>query len=222
MNEMTRKIALSARDVWKVFHNASGERIEVLRGVSFSVGVGETIAIMGASGAGKTTLLHLIGGIERADAGTIELGDQQARARVAFVFQSHRLLLDLTAIENVALPLLVARCRKREAFARARAVLAQIGLDARAEHPIGHLSGGEQQRVAIARALVTGPRLVLADEPTGNLDEQTASKVAQLLIELCRRDGTSAVIATHNESLARLCDRALLLKDGRLSARDPL
>jgi lipoprotein-releasing system ATP-binding protein len=202
--------------------------LEVLRGVSFVAGAGEMAAVVGESGSGKTTLLHLLGGLEAADAGSARLGGfeitgagaaELARWRgreVGFVFQAHHLLADLSAEENVALPLMVARRARREALTQARAMLARVGLAGRAEHAAGELSGGEQQRVALARALVTRPRLVLADEPTGNLDARTGEEVGALLLALCREARACVLVATHSERLARLCDRRMLLREGRL------
>ena len=206
--------------------------MEILRGVSFEVRAGEMLAIVGASGAGKSTLLHVLGGLEAADGGEARLGGfeitrrgggverrEQSRfrnAKVGFVFQFHHLLADLTAKENVALPLLIARRSRRETEARAASMLERVGLSKRAAHGAGELSGGEQQRVAIARALVGEPRLLLADEPTGNLDAQTAEEVGSLLFTLCRERKACVVVATHNEQLARMCDRVLLLREGRL------
>ena len=220
---------LKANDLRKAFRSPAGAVIEVLRGVSFEVEAGEVVAIMGASGAGKSTLLHLLGGLEEADGGQIMLGDFDiARARrraladfrnrnVGFVFQSHHLLPDLTAAENVALPLLIGRHGWRESMKRGAAALERAGLGERAAHAVGHLSGGEQQRVAVARALIHSPRLVLADEPTGNLDAAHADETGAILADYCRRERAIVVVATHNERLARLCDRVLLLQDGRLS-----
>jgi lipoprotein-releasing system ATP-binding protein len=188
---------------------------------------------VGASGAGKTTLLHIVGGLEAAEAGRVSLGEfdvtgastsELVRWRggaVGFVFQFHHLLADLSAEENVALPLLVARERRREAMARARALLEKVGLGDRLTHAAGELSGGEQQRVAVARALVARPRLVLADEPTGNLDPRTGEEVGRLLLSLCREARACALFATHNENLASLCDRRLLLHEGRLAESAP-
>jgi lipoprotein-releasing system ATP-binding protein len=219
---------LVVEGVSKSFRDASGGVLEVLRGVSFELGAGEMAAVLGESGAGKTTLLHILGGLEEADAGSVRLGGfdvmrapvaELARWRgreVGFVFQSHRLLADLSAEENVALPLMVARRSRREALKRAREMLECVGLAARAAHAAGELSGGEQQRVALARALVTRPRLVLADEPTGNLDANTGDEVGALLLELCREARACVLVATHNERLARLCDRRLVLRGGRL------
>ena len=210
----------------KSFPSPSGGRVEVLRGVSLAVGAGEAVAVVGASGAGKTTLLHVLGGLEEAGAGVARAGDflitgasvaelAAWRGRgVGFVFQSHRLLTALTAEENVALPLMVGRAGRREATERAREMLGAVGLSERARHSPGELSGGERQRVAVARALVTRPRLVLADEPTGALDSRTGAEVGALLLGLCRASRACLLVATHNEALARTCDRALALLDG--------
>ncbi len=219
---------LIVEDLWKSFREPSGGVLEVLRGVSFRLGAGEMAAVVGESGSGKTTLLHVLGGLEAADSGSARLGDfevtrsgagELARWRgreVGFVFQSHRLLADLSAEENVALPLMVARARRGEALARALQMLERVGLAGRLRHAAGELSGGEQQRVAVARALVTRPRLVLADEPTGNLDARNADEVGALLLSLCREAGARVLVATHNESLARLCDRRFALRGGLL------
>jgi lipoprotein-releasing system ATP-binding protein len=220
--------SLVVEDLRKSFREPSGGALEVLRGVSFGLRAGEMAAVVGASGAGKTTLLHVLGGLEAADSGAARLGGfdvtsagpgELARWRgreVGFVFQSHRLLADLSAEENVALPLVVGRGVWREALAAAREMLGRVGLSARLRHAAGELSGGEQQRVAVARALVTRPRLVLADEPTGNLDARAAREVGALLLSLCREGRACALVATHNERLAGLCDRRLALREGLL------
>ncbi len=224
----TLSFELKVEELRKSFHDPAGAALEVLRGVSFTVSAGEMAAVVGESGSGKTTLLHLIGGLEAADSGSVRLGRfeitragvaELARLRgreVGFVFQSHHLLADLSAEENVALPLLVARRSMREALASARGMLARVGLSARAAHAAGELSGGEQQRVALARALVTRPSLVLADEPTGNLDARTGDEVGALLLSLCREARACVLLATHSERLARMCDRVLTLREGRL------
>ncbi len=216
-------------DLKKSFRTASGTRLEVLRGVSLSVEAGEMVAITGASGSGKSTLLHILGGLEAADAGSARFGEFDLIAaaetelahfrerEVGFVFQFHHLLADLTAAENVALPLLINRRARVESMRRARAALESFRLRERAEQPISQLSGGEQQRVAVARALIHKPRLVLADEPTGNLDAAHADETGAILADYCRNAQAIVVVATHNERLARLCDRVLLLQDGRLS-----
>ena len=231
--EISNGFELVVEGVRKSFREPSGGVLEVLRGASLSLGAGEAAAVVGASGAGKTTLLHVVGGLEAADAGRVRLGEfdvtrasasELVRWRggaVGFVFQFHHLLADLSAEENVALPLLVARAGRREALTRARELLDKVGLGSRLQHASGELSGGEQQRVAVARALVTRPRLVLADEPTGNLDPRTGEEVGALLLSLCRDARACALLATHNESLAGLCDRRLTLRDGELlEARD--
>jgi lipoprotein-releasing system ATP-binding protein len=188
-------------------------------------------AIMGASGAGKSTLLHMLGGLEEVDGGLIRLGGfEVTRARgaglaryrnedVGFVFQFHHLLPDLTAAENVALPLTISRAAWGESRMRAVEALGVVGLNERASHRIGHLSGGEQQRVALARALIKKPRLVLADEPTGNLDAATGDEIGALLSAYCRASRAIVVIATHNARLAETCDRTLLLDDGRITEK---
>jgi lipoprotein-releasing system ATP-binding protein len=224
----TLDFGLHVTDLRKSFSSGE-ERIEVLRGVSFSASAGETVAIMGPSGAGKSTLLHLLGGLEAADHGTIVAGevaiDTASRSalarfrnsRVGFVFQFHHLLPDLTAAENVSLPLMIARTRRSEAMQRAVQALASVGLGDRESHFVGQLSGGEQQRVAVCRALITRPQLVLADEPTGNLDTAIGNEIASSLTRYARTNRAIVVIATHNRSLAEACDRILTLQDGRLS-----
>lgn len=208
---------ISVVDLRKSFTAPNGERLEVLRGIAFTANAGESIAITGASGSGKSTLLHLLGGLETADHGTITLnGAVERRQEIGFVFQFHYLISDLSAVENVALPLLIARWKNRRAFERAMALLKEAGLEARADHPVSHLSGGEQQRVAVARALVTEPKLLLADEPTGNLDAAIGEEIAQVLVSYARRQSAIVVIATHSTSLAQMCDRSLLLENGRI------
>lgn len=220
---------LKVNELRKAFRSPAGAVIEVLRGVSFEVEAGEVVAIMGASGAGKSTLLHLLGGLEEADGGQIMLGDFDiARARrraladfrnrnVGFVFQSHHLLPDLTAAENVALPLLIGRHGWRESMTRAGLALGRADLGERATHAVGHLSGGEQQRVAVARAVIKNPSLLLADEPTGNLDATAGDRIGSMLVSLCREHLAAGVVATHNERLAALCDRRLLLRNGTVN-----
>jgi ABC-type lipoprotein export system ATPase subunit len=219
---------LEVSNLCKSFPTPAGAVLEVLRGANFSATGGELVAITGASGAGKSTLLQLLGGLDAPDAGTIqldqtvitnarprELADLRARS-VGFVFQSHRLLPDLTAWENVAMPLAIARVRWKAARDRAVAALEQVGLADRARDAIGHLSGGEQQRVALARGLVNQPALVLADEPTGNLDAETGSAIGDLLEVYCRAFQAIVLVATHNEQLAHRCDRILHLSNGAL------
>jgi len=198
-------------DLRKSFVAPNGQRIDVLRGVTFSADAGESIAITGASGSGKSTLLHLLGGLETADHGTIQMNGE-----IGFVFQFHYLLPDLSALENVALPLLIARWKREPAYERARTLLRDARLDDRADHPVSHLSGGEQQRVAVARALISEPKLLLADEPTGNLDAAIGEEIGRTLVAYAHNHSAVTVIATHSMSLARMCDRSLVLDDGRL------
>jgi lipoprotein-releasing system ATP-binding protein len=208
---------ISVVDLRKSFVAPNGQRIDVLRGVSFTASAGESIAITGASGSGKSTLLHLLGGLETADHGTIEfVNSNGSRPGIGFVFQFHYLLPDLSALENVALPLLIARWKKEPAYDRARTLLQDSGLADRTAHPISHLSGGEQQRVAVARALITEPKLLLADEPTGNLDAQIGEEIGQTLVAYAHNHSAVTIIATHSASLARMCDRSLVLDEGHL------
>lgn len=224
-----QNMELLTTDLRKSFFSPSGERIEVLRGASFSASAGETVAIMGASGAGKSTLLHLLGGLEATDHGTITAGEfaiDRARPielarfrneRVGFIFQFHHLLPDLTAAENISLPLRITRVSHREAMGKAMQLLDEVGLDKRvASSLVGHLSGGEQQRVAVCRALITRPALVLADEPTGNLDNTTGDEIARAIVSYARNRRALIIIATHNTALAEVCDRTLVLSNGRL------
>jgi lipoprotein-releasing system ATP-binding protein len=225
----TLEFGLAASDLRKSFLSPGGERIEVLRGVSFLARPGETIAIVGASGAGKSTLLHLIGGIEAPDHGSVKLGDfavesasraELARYRngqVGVVFQFHHLLPDLTAVENVCLPLLLGRNDRRKAMRSAHEALDRLGLSSRAAHRITDLSGGEQQRIAVCRALITSPLIVLADEPTGNLDSLSGRLIESELISYAAFRPAIVIVATHNQNLARRCDRVLTLERGRIA-----
>lgn len=208
---------ISVVDLRKSFEAPNGERIDVLRGVSFAAQLGESIAITGPSGSGKSTLLHLLGGLETPDHGTIAFSESNGRhvQQIGFIFQFHYLLPDLSAVENVALPLLIARQKRNRALQLAKEFLKEVGLEARTDHPVTHLSGGEQQRVAVARAMVTTPKLLLADEPTGNLDDTMSAEIAQTLVNYSRKHAAVTLIATHNQNLAHLCDRSLVLDDGR-------
>jgi lipoprotein-releasing system ATP-binding protein len=207
---------LEVVDLRKSFLAPNGDRIEVLRGITFNVKPGEVVAITGASGSGKSTLLHLIGGLETPDHGTITAF---RRDRIGFVFQFHYLLPDLSALENVALPLLIAREKRDYAYSRAASLLRDAHLVGREDHPISHLSGGEQQRVALARALVTHPKLLLADEPTGNVDTKIGDELGKALVSYVRNNKAVAVMATHSSSLAQLCDRIFVLEGGRVNER---
>ena len=201
-------------------------RLEVLRGASLTLAAGEIVALVGPSGAGKSTLLHIAGLLERPQSGEIEIGGQVCnamseaertrtrRGELGFVYQFHHLLPEFSALENVMLPQLIAGAGRDAARARARELLGRLGLEARLDHRPGRLSGGEQQRAAVARALANRPRVLLADEPTGNLDQRTAEGVFAELLELVRGEGLAALVATHNEALAARMDRVLKLRDG--------
>jgi lipoprotein-releasing system ATP-binding protein len=220
---------LAARAVSKRFPSGDEGWLEVLAGVDLEVARGEVAAIVGASGSGKSTLLHLLGALDAPSDGEILLDgvaygalDTAAAAalrnrRLGFVFQYHHLLREFSALENVMMPLRIAGCGPGRARARAGEVLAAVGLERRTTHRPAALSGGEQQRCAIARALVHQPDLVLADEPTGNLDHGNGAMVSELFFALARELGTAVVIVTHNQQLAQRADRVLLLEDGRLS-----
>jgi len=219
---------LTVSDLHKSY-TVAGSRLPVLRGLSLVVEAGEMVAVIGASGVGKSTLLHLLGGLDHADAGAIRIGDaalHELRDRevvafrnrhVGFVFQFHHLLPEFDAVENAEMPLRIARLPLPEARRRATDLLERVGLGGRLAHRPAMMSGGEQQRVAIARALVTRPTLLLADEPTGDLDEQTADALHLLIREMHREHGLTSVIATHNPRLAGVCDRVLRLADGVLA-----
>jgi lipoprotein-releasing system ATP-binding protein len=209
-------------------YSQAGERLEVLRGASLAVAEGEMVALVGPSGAGKSTLLHTVGLLEKADGGTIRVGGQDVgrlsdgertalrRRSIGFVYQFHHLLPEFSAVENVTLPQMIGGVPRAEAKRRAMELLDLVGLGKRASHRPARLSGGEQQRVAIARALANRPKLLIADEPTGNLDPHTAEGVFEMLRGLVRRGGFGALVATHNLELARRMDRVLELRDGVL------
>jgi lipoprotein-releasing system ATP-binding protein len=204
------------------------DRVEVLRGASLTLRQGEMVALIGPSGSGKSTLLHIAGLLEYPDGGEVTvdgtpcvgLGDTERtmlrRSHLGFIYQFHHLLPEFSALENVAMPQMIAGVTKGEAQSRASSLLASVGLGKREKHRPAELSGGEQQRVAIARALANSPRLLLADEPTGNLDEETAASVFDLLVEAVRGAGVAALIATHNPALAQRMDRTVTLHDGLL------
>lgn len=212
------------------YYSVTGKRLHVLRDLDLAVEKGEMVAIMGASGVGKSTLLHVLGGLDTIDGGDVRVGDHQIatmddRERVAFrnrhigfVFQFHHLLPEFSAIENAMMPLRIARQSAADARPKAEALLTRVGLGDRLDHRPGMLSGGEQQRVAVSRALVMQPSLLLADEPTGDLDEATADALHSLLRSMHAEIGLTAIIATHNPRLAAQCDRTLRLEGGRLVA----
>jgi lipoprotein-releasing system ATP-binding protein len=220
---------VSVHGLNKSYEGGSG-RLHVLRDLDIEVGSGEMVAIVGASGVGKSTLLHVMGGLDRADAGRIQIGETDLgtladtamvefrNRHVGFVFQFHHLLPEFTALENVEMPMRIARMPLGEARQRAGELLGRVGLAERSTHRPNMLSGGEQQRVAVARALVMRPALLLADEPTGDLDETTADTLHALLREMHAEHGLTSVIATHNPRLAAACDRVLRLELGRLVA----
>jgi len=212
------------------FFNTDQGRIDVLRGIDLKISRGERVAIAGSSGAGKTTLMHILGGLDSPSSGTVTFEEENVfnfkgaeldrfrNASVGFVFQFHQLLPEFSALENVGMPALIAGEKRLAALERAASLLTEVGLGHRFEHKPGQLSGGEQQRVAIARALVMAPKLLLADEPTGNLDSGTTESIYELLQTLHDRHGLTMVIVTHSEKLARRMDRTLRMVDGLLVA----
>jgi lipoprotein-releasing system ATP-binding protein len=219
---------LEAQGVVREYRGGDGAVLRVLAGVDLSVRAGEMVAIVGASGAGKSTLLQVLGALDSATAGTVRIGGREVPASddiamaalrnraVGFVFQFHHLLAEFSAVENVAMPLLISGRAPAAARARATALLAQVGLAARTAHRPGELSGGEQQRVAVARALAADPAVLLADEPSGNLDHQTAEQLHEMLAALVAGSGLALVVVTHNASLAARAHRVLVLEDGVL------
>lgn len=220
-----RAILLSVSGLGKEFPTATG-RLTVLRDIDLEIRGGERLAVVGTSGAGKSTLMHILGGLERPTHGDVSFSgkplstlrgaalDEFRNRTIGFVFQFHQLLPEFTALENVMMPLLIAGIRPGPAQQRAVDVLGEVGLNQRLTHKPGALSGGEQQRVAIARALIGHPRILLADEPTGNLDNRTSEEILQLLNDLHRQRGLTMVVVTHNRTLAESLDRVVTLDDG--------
>jgi lipoprotein-releasing system ATP-binding protein len=227
MTDAMTDLVLEARGVRRSFRQGPID-LQVLQGVNFAVKAGERIAIIGASGSGKTTLLQILGGLDRPTEGLVKIAgndihalDEKARGELrnrtlGFIYQFHHLLPEFSALENVAMPLLVRRTPRKEAEAAARAILERVGLGQRLVHRPSELSGGERQRAAVARALVTGPRIVLADEPTGNLDGGNAESVFALMLDLNRELATSLIVVTHDRKLAARMDRILELESGNL------
>jgi lipoprotein-releasing system ATP-binding protein len=218
-------------NVWKSFV-LGGRVIEVLRGVDLTLPAGAMVAVVGSSGAGKSTLLHVLGALDRPSKGTIAYDGAQLAGRsakdladfrnhtIGFVFQFHHLLPDFNALENCAMPALIARVARPEALRRAKALLDRVGIGERLQHRPGELSGGEQQRVALARALMLEPRVLLADEPTGNLDSKTGGEIHELIVELNRERGMTMLVVTHNPDMAARLPERMRMVDGRLE-REP-
>ena len=224
------KVALELKNVQQRFRQAGNGWLEVIRRADLQLWSGEMVALVGPSGSGKSTLLHISGLLERPDAGDIVVGGKSAGAAgdrertvmrrqfLGFVYQYHHLLPEFSAVENVIIPQMIADTSRGEARVRATGLLKRVGLGERLDHRPAKLSGGEQQRVAIARALANNPAIVLADEPTGNLDIHTADQVFDMLAQLVRAEGVAALIATHNLEIARRMDRAVTIQDGILVA----
>lgn len=222
---MNKSSILQCRQLTKRY-NQGGLDVEVLKGVNLSIGVGERVAIMGASGSGKSTLLHLLGGLEKASGGEVVLdgvslnkvnATKLAKLRnksLGFIYQSHHLLGEFTVLENVAMPLLIGGRSVKHAIVRATELLQRVGLGHRMEHKPGEISGGERQRAAVARALINKPCVVLADEPTGNLDSKTADQVYQLMLELNQELNVSFLVVTHDHDLAAKMGKVLHMEDG--------
>jgi lipoprotein-releasing system ATP-binding protein len=222
---MNKIAILQCRQLTKRY-NQGGLDVEVLKGVNLSIGVGERVAIMGASGSGKSTLLHLLGGLEKASGGEVVLdgvnlnkvnATKLAKLRnksLGFIYQSHHLLGEFTVLENVAMPLLIGGQSVKQAIFRASELLQRVGLGHRMEHKPGEISGGERQRAAVARALINKPCVILADEPTGNLDSKTADQVYQLMLELNQELNVSFLVVTHDHDLAAKMGKVLHMEDG--------
>lgn len=236
MTGLSREPIISARDLRKSFATAAGE-LQVLKGIRLDIEQGEIVGIVGASGAGKSTLLHVLGALERPSSGRVLYGETDIfsisrnalasfrNRTIGFVFQFHHLLPEFSAVENIMMPGLIGisesrggsrRLQHEQVRGRAEQLLKEFGLSERMRHRPGELSGGEQQRVAVARALILNPKVVLADEPTGNLDTQTGEELFDILIRLNREKGVTFVIVTHNESLSGRCHRIIRMEDGRV------
>jgi lipoprotein-releasing system ATP-binding protein len=227
-------IVLEGRNLRKTYFQEDGSELRILEGVDVAINGGEAVAIIGASGAGKSTLLHLLGGLDRPTSGDVLLGGSNLATlserelaaarneRIGFVFQFHHLLRDFSALENVMMPLLISGVSRPAAAERANRLLASVGLAQRTSHKASQLSGGEQQRVAVARALANDPVVVIADEPSGNLDTHTGEQLHELFFRLRDEHGMALVIATHNRDLAERADRILHMKEGQLRVDETL
>lgn len=232
--EVTTPLVLEGTRLRKVYVGGDESELVILDGVEIDVAPGEVVAIVGASGAGKSTLLHLLGGLDRPTAGEVSLNgvslgrltDRELAAvrnkKIGFVFQFHHLLQEFSALENVMMPLLIGGTRPDVAEDRAKELLDAVGLGGRLKHTTRQLSGGEQQRVAVARALANDPLVLIADEPSGNLDTQTAAQLHDLFFRVREEHGVAMVLATHNQELADRADRVLLLKEGQLQRIHPV
>ena len=222
------RIILEGRNIRKTYYQEDGSELRILEGVDVAINAGETVAVIGASGAGKSTLLHLLGGLDRPTSGDVLLDGRNLAAlserelasvrneRIGFVFQFHHLLRDFSALENVMMPLLIGGIGRGPAAEKANQLLSGVGLAQRTSHKASQLSGGEQQRVAVARALANDPVVVIADEPSGNLDTHTGEQLHELFFRLRDEHGMALVIATHNRDLAERADRILHMKEGQL------
>ncbi|MGM0439622.1 MAG: ABC transporter ATP-binding protein [Chlamydiota bacterium] len=215
-------VVLQAKDIYQTFY--SPIKIDLLKGINLTISSNETIAIMGASGEGKSSLLHILGTLAKPSSGSLKICGQKATStirnqHVGFIFQAFHLLEDYSALDNILMPAKIARQatgRESKAYQRALSLLGMVGLEHRADHHTKLLSGGERQRVAIARALCNDPDIIMADEPTGNLDHQTSQAIHDLLINCAKQAGKALLIVTHDESLAALCDKTFLLEGGKL------
>jgi lipoprotein-releasing system ATP-binding protein len=227
---MTRRpVLLTGEDIWKEYPMGKNQSLQVLKGVNIEIRQGEFVVIVGPSGSGKSTLLHLLGGLDQPTEGIIKLGEQNIFAQteeelasfrnrsLGFIFQFHHLLPEFTALENVCMPALISGKTIKESIPRGQLLLEQVGLSERLNHKPNELSGGEQQRVAVARALMNNPQLVLADEPSGNLDEENGLSLHRLLVHLSESLGMTFVVATHNIDLTRRANRVLRLSEGKLN-----
>lgn len=227
-NKSNKTIAIKGVDLSKSFQK-DGTRMDILKALNFEISAGESVAILGASGAGKSTLLHILGTLDHPTSGNLFIHGEDVfgyderklaelrNRKIGFVFQFHHLLPEFSSLENVMMPALINRMSKREARSRAEFVLNEVGLGDRMTHKPGELSGGEQQRVAVARAVIMEPDIILADEPTGNLDTETGERVQDVLINLNKSRGITLIVVTHNQLLAERLDRSIGLRDGKIS-----